>query len=80
MLQPGDGILLYTDGVTEARNPAGDFFEADRLLSWVNGTGDKYEDAEEYVEALASYMDAFRGNAERSDDMTMLRLVLSRVK
>jgi sigma-B regulation protein RsbU (phosphoserine phosphatase) len=76
-LKPGDGILLYTDGVTEARNSSGEFFEADRLLSWVNGTGGKYEDAEEYVKALASYMDAFRGNAERSDDMTMLRLVLS---
>jgi hypothetical protein len=31
-LQPGDQVLLYTDGVTEARSPDGRFFELDRLV------------------------------------------------
>ncbi len=31
MLQPGDGVLIYTDGVVEARTPAGDFFGEQRL-------------------------------------------------
>jgi hypothetical protein len=31
-LQPGDQVLLYTDGVTEARSPDGRFFGLDRLV------------------------------------------------
>ena len=30
-LEPGDGVLFYTDGITEARDPSGDFFGEDRL-------------------------------------------------
>lgn len=31
-LEPGDRIVLYSDGVTEARSPAGGFFGLDRLV------------------------------------------------
>jgi serine/threonine protein phosphatase PrpC len=34
-LQPGDMLLLYTDGVTEARSPDGDFFGLTRLVDLV---------------------------------------------
>jgi serine phosphatase RsbU (regulator of sigma subunit) len=34
-LEPGDRLLLYTDGVTEARNAAGEFFGVDRLVDFV---------------------------------------------
>jgi sigma-B regulation protein RsbU (phosphoserine phosphatase) len=32
MMEPGDRLLLYTDGITEARNPAGELFGIDRLI------------------------------------------------
>ncbi|WP_157682741.1 PP2C family protein-serine/threonine phosphatase [Nocardioides scoriae] len=35
-LEPGDLLLLYTDGVTEARSPAGEFFGRDRLVDLVS--------------------------------------------
>jgi stage II sporulation SpoE-like protein len=34
-LEPGDQVLLYTDGVTEARSPDGDFFGEQRLTDLV---------------------------------------------
>jgi sigma-B regulation protein RsbU (phosphoserine phosphatase) len=34
-LREGDLILLYTDGVTEARNPAGEFFDDERVRQWL---------------------------------------------
>ncbi len=35
-LQPGDRLLLHTDGVTEARNQAGEFFGTDRLVEFTS--------------------------------------------
>jgi serine phosphatase RsbU (regulator of sigma subunit) len=34
-LEPGDSVLLYTDGVTDARSPSGEFFGEERLADMI---------------------------------------------
>lgn len=39
-LEPGDRVLLFTDGVTEARNCHGELFGVERLKNLIRGQGD----------------------------------------
>ena len=38
--EPGDLLLFFSDGITEARNPAGDLFGVERLVEYVRSHGD----------------------------------------
>ena len=71
-IAPGDLFLLYTDGLTEAMNPAGDFFGEDRLSALVqsNGTAPFHQLRDEILSAISTFV----GPAEQQDDMTMLLL------
>jgi sigma-B regulation protein RsbU (phosphoserine phosphatase) len=73
-LVPGDAILLYTDGVTEARTPdrttsRSSSRSAARLAAPPAGS-----DARRLCEGLAAEVHAFARGAEQSDDITMLVL------
>ena len=37
-LRPGDRFLLYTDGLADATNPAGDYFDVERVKAEIEGT------------------------------------------
>lgn len=69
-LAPGDRILLYTDGVTEARDSRRQLFGADRLVAALAGApGNSARDLVDHV--LAS-VGEFVGAEEQADDMAIV--------
>lgn len=69
VLQPGAGVVLYTDGIIEARNPASELFGYNRLKRIVR----RYSDAPAtLVRQTARAVDMFSQGAGQSDDLTMV--------
>ncbi|MDM7914631.1 MAG: PP2C family protein-serine/threonine phosphatase [Candidatus Eisenbacteria bacterium] len=71
-LHPGDCLLLYTDGATEARSRAGEEFGEERLISLLEGRGRICTSAREVVESVRDEVIRFTGSQEMQDDMTLL--------
>ena len=71
-MQPGDAILLYTDGVTEANNSHQDEFSEDRVVDWVRRNS--AAPMEQVVNGLIAEVKAFAHDAPQSDDITALSL------
>jgi serine phosphatase RsbU (regulator of sigma subunit) len=69
-LHPGDVLVLYTDGVTEAQNAAGELFEDERLLECVRAHA--AETAQEIHAAILEAICAFTGDAPQFDDITLV--------
>ena len=70
MLQPGDELFLYTDGVTEATNAHNELYGEARLQQLLNTLGEL--PMEEVCARVKADVDAFVGDAPQFDDMTML--------
>jgi sigma-B regulation protein RsbU (phosphoserine phosphatase) len=67
-----DAILLYTDGVSEAQDAAGSFFELARIL---RGAAERrQEEVVGITAALLEAVRAFAGEAAQSDDITLMTL------
>jgi len=71
-LNPGDTIYLYTDGVTEAADRCEALYGDARLLDLLNRN--QRASAREICESVKADVDAFTGEAEQFDDITMLCL------
>ncbi len=71
-LEPGDRLYLYTDGVTEATNSHEELFGDERLQNALN----EYMDlpVEQFLPKIKECIDAFVGDADQFDDITMLAL------
>ena len=74
-LKPGQGILLYTDGVTEAVSPDHAFFGEKRLLETFRDSQFLADTAEEAVSRIDSAVERFCKGNDASDDLTVLALV-----
>lgn len=70
-LRRGDLLLGYSDGVVEARSPSGEFFGTDRLLRVVD---ESRPDPDELVRRVLDAVDAFTGDSEPYDDLTLVAL------
>ena len=71
-LEKGDKLFLYTDGVTEATDAKGDLFGTERMLEALNAFAES--SPREILTGVRDAVDAFVGEAEQFDDMTMLCL------
>ena len=69
-LSTGDVFLLYTDGVTETMNAAGDFFGESRLCALAREFADR--PFSELRDRLMTAVMDFSGSSEQQDDMTFL--------
>ncbi|GAA3351575.1 PP2C family protein-serine/threonine phosphatase [Amorphoplanes nipponensis] len=68
LLEPGDTLVLYTDGITEARSADGELFGLDRLVSFIVralAEGSPAESMRKLIHAIVSYE-----NGELRDDAT----------
>ena len=73
-LGQGEGIVLYTDGLTEAINSQGVFFGTDRLMESLSEKPDAQNPAEDVMERIRAKVDAFGNGVEPFDDMAILVL------
>lgn len=71
-LKPGDAVILYTDGVTEAMSPAQEEFTERRLIEIVNRH--KEQSASSIVATIQDAVLDFASTAEQSDDLTLVAL------
>jgi sigma-B regulation protein RsbU (phosphoserine phosphatase) len=70
LLGPGDVILLYTDGVTEAFNEEEELYSEARLEALLPSA--TLDSAENIVVGTIAEVNQFTGEAEQSDDITLL--------
>lgn len=69
-LDPGDSIVLYSDGITEAQDPEGNAFEEERLIRSLHGYAEG--DAIAMTEGVLRDVASFRDTRPQQDDMTLL--------
>lgn len=69
-LQPGESLVLYTDGVTDAIDPAGRRFGEERFIETLAAAS--RQPAEDIRAAVIDAVAAFRGPAEAADDLALL--------
>jgi phosphoserine phosphatase RsbU/P len=75
-IRKGDMLVLYSDGITEARNTRGDFFGEERLEEIIKKEHDK--SAREIVQSVVDKVIRFSANGKYNDDKTLV--VIKRIQ
>jgi phosphoserine phosphatase RsbU/P len=71
-LQSGQSLVIYSDGLTEAQNEAGEFYGVDRFKSLCGDC--RNISARSFGERVISTISAFEGDARRTDDLSLVVL------
>jgi sigma-B regulation protein RsbU (phosphoserine phosphatase) len=69
-LEPGEMVILFTDGITEAGEVDGNAFGADRLLEFIKDH--RHDAASSIVEGLCRSAQSFEARGPQVDDMTVV--------
>ena len=69
-LAPGDVVVCFTDGVTEAQNAEGHMFGLERLRAVV--TSSRHAGAQRVLTAIVAAVESFAGDTPQSDDLTVV--------
>ncbi|MCP4626223.1 MAG: SpoIIE family protein phosphatase [bacterium] len=68
-IYPGELLVAFTDGITEARDAGGALYGEDKLMRLLNRPA---ESAEDMLSRITSSLAAYTAGAEQSDDITMM--------
>ena len=74
-LSPGDTVISFTDGVTEAENEEEQYFDEERVVAFLDKNAHKSMTSQ--VKGLFLEVMKFVGSAAQSDDITVLSLRLN---
>ena len=74
-LSPGDVIVLYTDGITEAINDKEEMYDVPKLIETIRKNGDF--SSQEIVDEIIRSVFAFTGSQPQFDDITLMVVKVS---
>jgi sigma-B regulation protein RsbU (phosphoserine phosphatase) len=74
-MHPGDVLVIYSDGITEAFDPNRELFGQQRLVEAVRST--ELASAGQFLQAIEAAVTAFAASTPQSDDITLLVLYCS---
>ena len=72
-IYPGTTIFLFTDGLTEAENASHELFKIERVRETAEASLSRHEHApHQLIDAMTAAVHEFVGDAQQSDDLTMM--------
>ena len=73
-LLPGHRVILFSDGIVEARNPSCELFGDDRLKEWLKASCNERQSVMGMRQSLVNELMEYEGPVDQSDDQTLLVL------
>jgi sigma-B regulation protein RsbU (phosphoserine phosphatase) len=79
-MAPGDLLILYTDGFTEAVNPAGELYGEERLAAIARKGWESQLSPESLMLLIAADVDEWSSGKPHEDDLTMVVIGIPRLR